>query len=223
MQLDPEYLRQHYASLSDEALLAIDRADLVEMARMILDLEVRRRNLAPLGDTGRTRGQDFIPQQPDPPDEETEVDEEDHDGETWHDGDKPGWLEEAAEVYSWAVSPGTAPTPDAAVDANDALEVAGIPCYLDLCEMPPEKSLFPYGTHRWRLMVPVKLNLRATSVLEREISNPDFEAYWKTHLEALSDEELRAMTPQVTFCGLFDRIQRVNRVYAEEIARRGLK
>ena len=31
MQLDPEYLRQYYASLSDEALLAVDnRADLVE-------------------------------------------------------------------------------------------------------------------------------------------------------------------------------------------------
>jgi hypothetical protein len=43
MQLDPEYLRQHYASLSDEAILAIDRADLVEMAQMIFDDEVGRR------------------------------------------------------------------------------------------------------------------------------------------------------------------------------------
>jgi len=34
MQLDPEYLRQHYASLSDEALLAVDRAELVEMAHV---------------------------------------------------------------------------------------------------------------------------------------------------------------------------------------------
>jgi hypothetical protein len=51
MQLDPEYLRQYYASLSDEALLAVDRADLVETAQMIFDLEVDRRKLAPPQDT----------------------------------------------------------------------------------------------------------------------------------------------------------------------------
>ena len=61
------------------------------------------------------------------------------------------------------------------------------------------------------------------SVLERESFNSEFEAGWKTHLEALSDEELRAMNPKVAFCGLFDRIARVNRVYDEEIARRKLK
>ena len=44
MQLDPEYLRQHYASLADDALLEVDRADLVEMARTIFDLEVRVEN-----------------------------------------------------------------------------------------------------------------------------------------------------------------------------------
>jgi hypothetical protein len=33
MHLDPDYLRQHYSLLSDEALLAVDRADLVEMAQ----------------------------------------------------------------------------------------------------------------------------------------------------------------------------------------------
>jgi hypothetical protein len=71
-------------------------------------------------------------------------------------------------------------------------------------------------------MVPGKLNMRATSVLDREIFNAEFEANWKTHLEALSDEELRAMNPEVAFCGLFDRIERVNRVYEEEVARRRL-
>lgn len=216
MQLDPEYLRQHYASLSDEALLAVDRADLVEMAQRIFDLEVGRRKLVPPRDTR------ISPRQPDLPDEETDDDEAEIASETHGAGEEPGWLEDAAEIYSYAVHRGTEPAPDA-LDARDALEAAGIPCYLDLCEIPPEKSLSPYGTHRWRLMVPGKLNLRATSVLEREISNPEFEAGWKTHLEALSDEELRAMDPQVALCGLFDRIARVNRVYDEEIARRRLK
>jgi hypothetical protein len=31
------------------------------------------------------------------------------------------------------------------------------------------------------------------------------------------------MNPQIAFCGLFDRIERVNRIYNEEIARRRLK
>jgi hypothetical protein len=217
MQLDPEYLRQHYASLSDEAILAIDRADLVEMAQMIFDDEVGRRKLAPLRDKQRTHGPHIIPGQPDVLDEEAEID-----GEPPGAGEKPAWLEESAEVYSYTVLPGTANAP-AAANARDVLEAAGIPCYLDLFETPQEKSALPEPTHRWRLMVPGKLNLRATSVLEREIFNPEFEADWKTHLEALSDEELRAMHPQVAFCGLFDRIERVNRVYDEEIKRRRLK
>ena len=205
MQLDPEYLRKHYALLSDEALLAVDRAELVDMAQKILDEEVGRRDLSPR----RTYTN--------PTDDEAQVDLESPD-----DGDQPGWLDDAAEVYSVVVLPGTAPAPDA-VKARDVLEAAGIPCYLDLSEISQEKSVFAEPTHRWRLMVPGKLNLRATSVLERDIFNPDFEPIWKTHLESLSDEELPAMSPQVAFCGLFDRIERVNRVYDEEIARRRLK
>jgi len=200
MPLDPEYLRRHYAALSDEALLATDRADLVEMAQKILDEEVARRDLS----THRTYTNLH--------DDDAEADLEPPD-----DGDKPAWLDEAAEVYSVADLPGTGPD---AANAHDVLEAAGISCYLDLYEIPKEKSAGPEPTHRWRLMVPGKLNLRATSVLERDIFNPDFEPTWKAHLESLSDEELRSMNPQVAFCGLFDRIERVNRVYAEEIARR---
>jgi len=203
MHLDPEYLRQDYSLLSDEALLAVDRADLVELAQKILDEEIARRDpSAPRTYTN-------------PPDDEAEADLEPS-----GDGDKPDWLEDAAEVYSIVDHSGTAPD---AANARDVLEAAGIPCYLDLFEMPKEKSAGPEPTHRWRVMVPGKLNLRATSVLERDIFNPDFEPTWKAHLESLSDDELRAMNPQVAFCGLFDRIERVNRVYAEEIARRRLK
>ena len=144
------------------------------------------------------------------------------DGEPPDTGDKPGWLEDAAEIYSYADLPGTA-TAAAAENARAVLEVAGVPCYLDLSEIPQEKSAAPGPTHRWRLMVPGELNLRATSVLERDIFNAEFEAEWKTHLETLSDADLRVMNPQVVFCGLFDRIERVNRVYDEEIARRRLK
>jgi hypothetical protein len=212
MQLDPEYLRRHYASLSDEALLAVDRAELVEMAQTILDDEVGRRDLA--RGTRRTHGPHITPGEPAPHYEEVEVD-----GEPAQAGDKPNWLEEAAEVYSYAVLTGT---PDAS-NARDVLEAAGIPCFLDLWEIPQEKSDVPQPTHMWRVMVPGKLNLRATSVLERDIFNQEFVDIWKTHLEALSDDEVREMNPEVAFCGLFDRIERVNRVYDEEIARRRRK
>ena len=201
MQMDPEYLREHYASLSDEALRAIDRASLVEVARRCYDDELRQRSAPPH----------------DLPDEEVGVEVEPPDL-----GDKPSWLEDAAEIYSWVVLPGKAAPSDAEV-AHDALVAAGIPCHFDLFEDPPEQSVIPEPTHRWRLMVPGKLNLRATSVLEREIQNPEFEAVWKTHLEGLSDRELREMNPQVTFCGLIDRIGRVTRAYDEELARRKLK
>jgi len=213
MELDPEYLRHHYDSLSDEALLAVDRNELVEMAQKILDEEVGRRGLSRRRDPQRSP---IVPERPDTPDLEAEFD-----GEPPAAGDEPSWLEDAAEVYSQTVNRGTAPAPDA-VNARDVLQAAGIPCYLELCEITPEKSVSPEPTHYWRLLVPGELNLRATSVLERDIFNTEFEAQWKTHLEALTDEELRAMNPQVTFCGLFDRIERVSRAYDEEIARRSL-
>lgn len=211
MQLDPEYLRQHYASLSDEALLAVDRADLVETAQTVFDLEVGRRKL-----------QSAVPTRPDSLEEDPGADEAEFDGETHGAGAEPGWLEEAAEIHSWAVKSATEDAPAAAI-ARDELEAAGIPCYLELCEIPPEKSLLPYGTHRWRLMVPGAVSMRAISVLERALFNPEFEAGWKAHLETLSDEELRALNPQAALCGLFDRIARVNRAYDEEVARRKLK
>ena len=43
MPLDPEYLRHHYASLSDEALLELDRSELVETAQKCYDEELIRR------------------------------------------------------------------------------------------------------------------------------------------------------------------------------------
>jgi hypothetical protein len=189
MQIDPEYLRQQYRSLSDEALLAVDRSELVETAQRCYDVELEERKLG--SQASQIKG-----------------------------GNKPDWLEDAAEVYSRQVVPGTAPAPDVA-DARDVLEADGIPCHMELVKVPEEKSISRV-THQLRLLVPGNLNLQATSVLERDIFNVEFEAEWRTHLETLSDEELREISPQIAFCGLFDRIERVTRAYADEIARRGL-
>ena len=46
MPVDPEYLRAHYASLSDEALLAINREELVKTAQQCYDNELAQRDLA---------------------------------------------------------------------------------------------------------------------------------------------------------------------------------
>ena len=190
MPIDPKYLREQYASLSDEALMAINRADLVETAQRCYDDELARRRV-----TRPAPGED----------------------------DKPDWLEDASEVFSRVDRPGALPADDIA-DARDALQAEGIPCYLDLAELPKaEEAPAPNPpTHVWRVMVPGNLNLRATSVLDRDIFNADFEAEWKTHLETLSDDEVLEMNPEVVFCGLFDRVERVSRAYDEEIARRKL-
>ncbi len=81
----------------------------------------------------------------------------------------------------------------------------------------------PPATHEWRLLVPGELNLRATSILERDIFNQEFEDGWKAHLRSLSDGQLKTMDPRAVLCGLFDRVERATKAYDEEIARRGLE
>ncbi len=204
MPVDLKYLREHYASLSDEALSAINRAELVTEAQQCYDQELNRRKVARPSNPVPTRALD----------EDLEMDEE-----LPAIGDQPLWLDEAAEIYSQYGQPGSVPADDV-MEAQQTLDAAGIPCYLDLVEEEP--STAPPRTHRWRVMVPSKLNLRASSVLERDIFNSEFEAGWRTHLETLSDEELREMVPQVAYCGLFDRVERITKAYDEEIARRKL-
>jgi hypothetical protein len=45
MQVDPEDFKRHYALLSDDALLEIDRDELVETARVCYEAELAERNL----------------------------------------------------------------------------------------------------------------------------------------------------------------------------------
>lgn len=110
--------------------------------------------------------------------------------------------------------------PDAEL-ARNTLDAAGIPCYLDLRDVAKEDpGSYREPTQQVKLVVPGKFNMHAASVLERDIYNQEFEDQWRTHLEVLSDDELRAVSPEKAFCGLFDRIERVTRVYRDEVARR---
>jgi hypothetical protein len=203
MKPDPEYLRQHYASLSDEALRDINADELVPAARQCFEAEVKQRQLdSPVDVLEEYEAEEILAE---------EYSESDGDG-------PPDWLEDGAEIYSAVVRPGVAIAPGAA-NARDALEAAGIPCHLEICEDEPDEAP-PEPTQRWRLMVPGNLNLRATGILQRDIFNDEFEAGWRTHLEVMSDQEVRAMHPRVAFCGLFDQIERATRAYEEELSRR---
>ncbi len=69
-------------------------------------------------------------------------------------------------------------------------------------------------------MVPAPLTLKATSILDKEIFNPQLEADWRVHLESLTDTELADLNPDVICAGLLDRIGRLKRAYNDEVSRR---
>ena len=204
MQIDPEDLRHYYASLPDEALLALDRAELTEAARRCYDAEFAQRDL-----TSQEAPQDQAD------DEEEAMGALDLDS-----GDKPDWLEDAACVCAFATSPGS-PSASAAENAREVLKAGGIPCYVYLNKVDPP-SVHPQAQYEYSVMVPGAFNLQAISVLDKEIFNERVEDGWRTHFEALSDDELRALNWEIICAGLLDRMKRLKKVYEEEIARRRL-
>jgi hypothetical protein len=173
--------------LSDEALIALDRSELIEDAQPYYDHEIRQRGLTP-------------------------EDSADLPGDA---GPKPNWLDEAACVAEFG---GMNSTSDAQ-NARDVLENLRIPCYVQMQESDPASDR-RRSHYEFRLLVPGKFNLEAVSVLDKEIFNAELEAEYRTHFEQLSDEELRAVKPEILLAGLSDRIERLTRAYTEEIERR---
>ena len=194
MQIDPKGIRSHYASLSDEGLRDIDRSDLTGLAQKYYDEEVARRELLP---------------QEEP--------------EQLEDGAEPEWLGDAACACAYTSFPGSSSAAEAAT-ARDALEDAGIPCYIVIHKLEPDRPPDdePVRHREYQVMVPGALNLQATSVLDEQIFNVDVEGAWAVHFQALSDEELQALTPEVICAGMEDRIMRLKRAYAAELDRRQL-
>jgi hypothetical protein len=164
MQVSIEDLRRHYASLSDEALEEIDPDELTEVARQCYQREVDQRGL--------------LEPASEPVPNPDEVLHEDFDVE-------PDWLDHAACPCSYTATPGSNHAPDAA-RAHDVLVAAGVPCYLSLVSPDPgneDSSHFD----EYRVLVPESLNLKAISVLDRDIFNPEMEYDWRNHFSALSD------------------------------------
>ena len=191
MKIDTDYLRQHYADLSDEALREIDRAELVDAAQKCYDEEVARRRSLPAPHA--------VPAPQDVAERDDEAGAE--------------WLESAACVCTFANAPGSDSQIDAA-DARDAIEAAGIPCRIVLEETGEARS-------EYRVLVPASRTLEAMSILDRDVFNARLEAEWTAHLAGLSDSELRGLSPELICAGLLDRAERLKRVFEDEVARRG--
>ena len=197
---DPDELRRYYASLSDDALLEIERNDLTEVAQACYDAELAERGL-------EADDEDEIEVRHNDPFSEDEEDME----------AGPDWMEDSVCACSFESTPGNDAAPDLD-EARSVLEAAGVPCHTVTAELDPKKETHRYA---YSLMVPAAMNLRALSVLDRDFFNPRLESEWQTHFSDLSDQELKALSLQDLTAGMLDRVERLSRAYKEELARRG--
>jgi hypothetical protein len=228
VRIDSEDLRRHYAEIADEDLAAVDPEDLTEAARALYDAEVARRELPPRHEAEETeKGGDSSQSISQIEEIGSALSEFDIDTAS-----PPDWLEDAACACSFA------PELSMAVAARAILRRAGIPFYIttdqdeddtsQVLSAPqyPLHARVPSGLPQnamIRVMVPGTLALHATSILDREIFNKEKEAEWRKHFEGLSDEELRALDPEILCAGLLDLAARLRRAYEDEIARRELR
>ena len=200
MQIDRESLRRHYGSLSDDELLAVERSELTDAAQKCFDEEVDRRGLE--------EGQES----------EEAPDGEGYEGNTFRAGVDPDWLQDAACACSFVSQPGGSAATDAE-NAREVLQDAGIPCQVFAVEVAASTGDQP-AQYEYRVMVPGALNLKATSILDKELFNPQLEADWRTHFASMTDRELGALNPDAICAGLVDRVARLRRAYNDEVSRR---
>jgi hypothetical protein len=212
MRIDPEDLRRHYASLSDEALRSLHRGDLTEIARPIYDQELARRRESPPPPEIVADDDDAGFAASDEMEEDLEID----------DGPTPDWLDDAACACS-ILMPAQARLTEVptAVRARAVLRANRIPCHIAM--MHEEPARVETSAQRYlRLRVPGALAIHATSVLDRDLFNEDQEAEWRTTLETLTGEELLELDPDIFCAGLLDRVARLKKAYQDEMSRRGL-
>lgn len=197
VEIDPEKLRQHYASLSDDALLDLNRSDLTDLGRQYYDVEMASRRLRADSPS------------PEPVETRPVFDSE--------PGEASG-TEYDACVFAQTIRPGVDAGGDTATVMN-ALSNARIPCKMIQEHVEPKPSA-PYD--EYRVMVPIRFAPEASSILDRDIIYADLESKWQAHFAELTDAELIDVDPENLFAGLVDRIERTKRAYDEELRRRGL-
>jgi hypothetical protein len=201
LKIDPEDFRRYYDSLSDDALLEIERDELVPVAQQMYDQEIMRRHLMP-----------------DQPEQEQEPAAGEPQGAGFHAGEN--WLENSVCAYSSFVRRADDEASQRMLQARDILTAAGIPA-----EVKYRKEVKEVTEHREDLgevLVPANLIMYASSILDKEIFNREEEQGYRMYFSSLSDEELRSADPKLLFAGLVDRLERARKAYYEEVAKRAL-
>lgn len=212
MQIDKRQLGKRFASMNDEELLDLRREDLTETAQRIYDLEIDRRGLDKMLAVGVE-----IEQVEASIGEPNSRNDNDVSGPDWHyDGVV------ACSFVDGAAHTGSENGADLASQAQAVLHAAEIPSHLRVSEDPdtrhshaPQKLL--------EVLVPVKYAIHALSVLDRDLHNIRFETEWREQLNMLSKEDLALLDPVIFCAGLIDKVNRMKRIYAEEMAKRKLK
>ena len=197
MQIDREQLRAQYRSMADEELLDLDRNELTEVAQKCLDDEIESRGLMAGEEDDESGDFHFPPNASE--DAEAEI--------------EPDWLETAEQACSFQPQSGRSYGQDSEA-ACAVLRQAHIPYHVAFDEPDgPAPGLI-------RVLVPSLLVLKATSVLDKEIFNQEFAETWRSHLQDLSDRQLRDLRPAAVCAGMLDRAARYRQIYEEELARR---
>ena len=226
MRIDPEDFRRHYAILSDSALFAMNRAELIDAARSVYDQEVARRKAAreeadrqaeekahqyALGHGSAEARSEAVSQVME---QEEFAAADDLDFES---GPPPEWLDEAACACSFSVES----SPDLK-HIQAVLRAAGIPSYITTNQIEPQGVIGRVRSEH-AVMVPGALNMHAISILDRDIFNADQEADWRNTLAGLTDGELRMLNPDVFCAGLLDRAARLKKAYEDEMTQRHMR
>ena len=192
MQIDLQELQQRYSDMDEDQLLSIDRDDLTEEAQSVYDYEIKRRKL---------NNKSFI----------KENAEEGADAFFDNEGEESNQMGNGACACSFTEHYGSDAARTAA-NAMEALEAAGIPCWITETEEEGHKTL--------NVMVPDALIMHATSIVDRDVFNDEYESEWRTHLESLSDKELSILDPELICAGMLDRVARIKKSYTDEMKRR---
>lgn len=133
------------------------------------------------------------------------------------DGPEPEWLPDAASICTFEAYPG-GEAAQQAMEAFNALNDDGIPCFIVPYGITDPDSSRP--RREFRIMVPGARSLEATSVLDQRIFNPQIAEEWASHLQELSDEDLRSINPEIICAGFLDRARRLKQAYEEELSHR---
>jgi hypothetical protein len=103
------------------------------------------------------------------------------------------------------------------LQARDILTAAGIPAEVNHRK---EKNEDRSEVDLCEVVVPANLIMYASSILDREIFNPEYERSYREYFSSLSDEELRSADRKLLFAGLVDRLERARKAYDDEVAKR---